>query len=103
MRTRIDELPNWHASKVNEGILNVLSTPVAKLTFAQIVDGAPLSQVVEEIAKPPSWIYPEDHPVRTHVELCPGALERSQAVCSAFDFQTLKFDSRVFGPFDCCY
>lgn len=89
----VDDLGQQHRDVFTRALSNVLSTPAAETTFAQILDGAPLSQNVQNV---PGWIYPLDHPIRTqHLELCPGVLDRTRHSRSAFDLKELKFDSRV--------
>lgn len=92
-KSTVDDLGQQHRDVFTRALFNVLSTPAAETTFAQIVDGAPLSQSVQDV---PGWIYPLDHPVRTqHLELCPGVLERTRHSRSTFDLKELKFDSQV--------
>lgn len=89
----VDHLGQQHRDIFTRALLNILSTPAAETTFAQILDGAPLSQSVRDV---PGWIYPLDHPIRTqHVELCPSILDRTRKIRSNFDPKELKFDSRV--------
>lgn len=79
-----------HLGPLRQGLANVLSTPTADLTYAQIVDGMPLAS-----------IYAEDHwfreglPVMDHEELCPGVLEKTRALRSEFDVSSLPFQPQV--------
>lgn len=89
----IDDLSQQYRDVFSRALFNVLSTPAAENTFAQILDGAPLSQNVENV---PGWIYPLDHPIRTqHPQLCPGVLERARDSRSTLDLTVLRFESRV--------
>lgn len=89
----VDDLGQQYRDVFTRALFNVLSTPAAETTFAQILDGAPLSQSVQDV---PGWVYPLDHPVRTqHLELCPEVLDRTRHSRSTFDLRELKFDSRV--------
>jgi hypothetical protein len=89
----VGDLGQQHRDVLTRAILNALSTPVAETTFAQILDGAPLSQSVQDV---PGWIYPLHHPVRTkHLELCPGVLDMARHSRSTFDLNELRFDFRV--------
>lgn len=89
----VDDLGQQHRDVFTRALFNLLFTPAAETTFAQILDGAPLSQSVQDV---PGWIYPLDHPIRTqHLELCPGVLDRTRHSRSTFDLKELKFDSRV--------
>ncbi|KAJ0108207.1 hypothetical protein J7T55_000172 [Diaporthe amygdali] len=93
-KSTVDDLGQQHRDVFTRALFNVLSTPAAETTFAQILDGAPLSQSVQDV---PGWIYPLDHPVRTqHLELCPGVLERTRHSRSTCDLKELKFDSQLF-------
>lgn len=93
-KSTVDDLGQQYRDVFTRALFNVLSTPAAETTFAQILDGAPLSRCVQAV---PGWIYPLDHPVRTrHPELCPGVLERTRHSRSTFDLTVLKFDSRVW-------
>ena len=89
----VDDLGPQHREVFTRALFNVLSTPAAEITFAQIIDDAPLSQSVLDV---PGWIYPLDHPIRTrHLNLCPGVLDKSRHSRSTFDLEVLKFELRV--------
>lgn len=89
----VDDLGQQHRDAFTRALFNVLYTPVAETTFAQILDGAPLSQSVQNVPDEP---YPFNHPIlKQHLELCPGVLDRTRQSRSAFDLTELKFDSRV--------
>ena len=74
-------------------ISNVLSTEIAHITFAQIVDGLPLADTLWES----DGIYVQDskHPIYEHKELRPGVLDRLTALCSQFDHVDLTIDAKV--------
>lgn len=89
----VDDLGYQYRDIFSRALFNVLSTAAAETTFAQILDGAPLSQNVERV---PGWIYPLDHPIRTqHPQLCSGVLDRARDSRSTLDLTVLRFDSRV--------
>lgn len=89
----IDDLSQQYRDVFSRALLNVLSTPAAETTFAQILDGAPLSQNVGNV---PRWIYPRKHPIHTeHPQLCPGVLDRAKDSRSTLDLMVLRFDPRV--------
>lgn len=89
----VDDLGQQYRDVFTRALFNVLSTPAAETTFAQILDGAPLSQNVQNV---PGWIYPLHHPIRTqHLELCPGVLDITKHSRSNLDLMQLKFDSQV--------
>ena len=45
----VDDLGQQHRDVLTRAVFNVLSTPAAELTFAQILDSAPLSQSVGDV------------------------------------------------------
>lgn len=57
----IDNLQPQHANILTHAIFNVLSTPTARLAYAQIIDGGLLKHVFEDIANNFSWVYPLEH------------------------------------------
>lgn len=89
----VDDLGQQHRDAFTRALFNVLTTPAAETTFAQILDGAPLSQSVQSV---PGWIYPLDHPIHTqHLDLCPGVMDRVRHDRSTFDLKELKFEPQV--------
>lgn len=83
--------PSHHATLV-EAIRNVLSTELAELTMAQLVDGLPLE----------SWVWNargclliRGHPLIGHETLCEGALEQTKRFREGFDPAVLRFDAPV--------
>lgn len=86
-------LGGQHRDIFTRALFNVLSTPAAQLEFAEILDGAPLSQTANEVR---NRILPLDHPVRSqHPELCPGVLEKARDIRTTLDIQVLQFDFQV--------
>jgi hypothetical protein len=79
-----------HFEPLRQCLLNLLSTQVAELTFAQIVDGMPLASTYAE----DHW-YCEGLPVMDHHDLCPGVLEKTQRFRSEFDILSLYFQPEV--------
>lgn len=69
---------------------DLLSTPVAEFTCAQIVDEMPVSSVYTEN----HWLR-ENFPVMQHDELCPGTLEKTRAFRSDFDYSSLSINPQV--------
>lgn len=89
----VDDLSQQHRDIFTRALFNVLFTPAAETTFAQIIDGAPLSQSVVDTR---SGIYPPTHPIHDqHLKLCPGVLDRARQSRSTFDLNDLKFNARV--------
>lgn len=83
-----------HFESLRQCLVNLLSTQVAELTYAQIIDGMPRASV-----------YAEDHwfrdglPVMEHEELCPGVLEKTRRFRSEFDILSLNLQPDVRTPF----
>ncbi|KAI1422801.1 hypothetical protein F5Y12DRAFT_799294 [Xylaria sp. FL1777] len=89
----IDCLDTKHRQVFSRALQNVLSSDAAELTYGQIVDGLPLSDI-ETDSKHGS--VDADHPIHTkHTELCPGVLERFREIWRAYDISCLKFDSTL--------
>jgi hypothetical protein len=82
-----------HLDSFNHAITNILSTDIAKLTYAQLIDGIPLAKVARDDA---NRELPNDHPVHKHTELCPGVLERTREFRDSFDPGSLKIDAAVY-------
>lgn len=92
-RASVEYLGQRHRDIFTHALSNVLSTPAAELAFAQIIDGAPLSQTANEVR---NRILPQDHPVREqHPELCPGVLEKTRDIRTTLDIRVLPFDFQV--------
>lgn len=89
----IEKLKAPHREILIRAIANVLASPIAKQTFAQIVDGLPLSDVARDCY---SGSLCSLHPLLDeHKELCPGVAEEAQTLCSSFDTSTLLMPSKV--------
>ncbi|ROW05789.1 hypothetical protein VMCG_05227 [Cytospora schulzeri] len=90
----VDNLEQKHRDVFTRALSHILSTPTAELTYAQIIDGAPLGPVVEN--SDAGALFPQNHPVLDqHLELCPGVLDTTRHSCSTFDLKVLKFDSQL--------
>jgi hypothetical protein len=86
-------LNGTHRDIFNRAISNVLSTDIAEITYAQIIDGLPLADVVQDTA---NGGLPDAHPIHdAHSELCPGVLEKARAYREAFEPGTLHLDASV--------
>lgn len=89
----VDDLSQQHRDIFTRALFNVLSTPAAETTFAQIIDGAPLSQIVLDIG---DRVYPSIHPIRDqHLKLCSGVLDQVRQSRNSFDPNDLKFNAQV--------
>lgn len=86
-------LSREHHDVLLRAIHNVLCTPSAEVAYAQIIDGAPLREVYDDVS---GWVYPFQHPMRTeHLRLCPGVLERTKQIRELFDLNELRFETKV--------
>ncbi|KAL1867514.1 hypothetical protein Daus18300_006358 [Diaporthe australafricana] len=85
-------LDDDHLAAYVRAITNVLSTELAESTFAQLVDGLPLWDVVCALHH---YGLEEDEPVFKHRELCPGVLEKTRAYRAAFAPETLDIRTNV--------
>lgn len=82
-----------HKDVLIRAICRILSTELAELTFAQIVDGLPLENVMRE--GEPGRL-PSEHPFwGSHHHLCPGVLEKIKEFRANFDATMLDFTAEV--------
>jgi hypothetical protein len=88
----IDALDGAHQESLTRAIFRVLSTDIVQITFAQIIDGLPLSSVARDCSSGGPL---QEHPVRDNNELCPGVLDKTQEFYRGFRPEILQFDSRV--------
>lgn len=86
----LEHLGAEHLRPLHKAFSNILSTPVAESTYAQIIDGMPLSNVY----KRNHW-YSKNFPVETHNDLCAGCLEKAKAFRSDIDFTLLQFEAKA--------
>ncbi|KAI0485626.1 hypothetical protein F4859DRAFT_511820 [Xylaria cf. heliscus] len=93
LKLSVDSLHNKHHDLFNRALQNILSRNAAELTYAQIVDGLPISSV-EEDSMHGSVDY--GHPIHTkHTTLCPGVLERLREIRNTHELRSLKFNSTL--------
>ncbi|KAF4467096.1 hypothetical protein FALBO_6032 [Fusarium albosuccineum] len=79
-------------------VSNVLSSPIAEITYAQTIDGLPLSDVTLDTHDATPC---PGHPLLDErIELSPGVLEKARQLYSSFDATVLKFDSGVSRHYD---
>lgn len=90
--TNLTVLDAAHADVFQQALTRVLSTQVAELTFAEILDGLPTEDSYLEF-----HLRKQGHPVfeLKHTTLCPGVVERMRAFRDGFDPLTLSFPSAV--------
>ncbi|OTA98491.1 hypothetical protein M426DRAFT_17356 [Hypoxylon sp. CI-4A] len=72
---------------------NILSTEIALETYAQIIDGLPLSDVAWDRYR--HKLHPK-HPIDSHRELCPGALEKAEEMREVFNINILRIDADLW-------
>ncbi|KAI3394045.1 hypothetical protein diail_3264 [Diaporthe ilicicola] len=77
-----------HLAVFTRALRNVISTDVARSTYAQIVDGRPLQEVLVRMSNRPEL----SHSVYEHTELCEGVLDKIAQIKDSFDLQFLQFD-----------
>ncbi|POS80607.1 hypothetical protein DHEL01_v200989 [Diaporthe helianthi] len=77
-----DILDVQHHSAAILAITNALSTSRAEMIMAQLVDGLPLCDTTVEGRAPPIH---KDHPLRGHLELCEGVLDKTRAWLRALE------------------
>jgi hypothetical protein len=87
-----ESLEEKHHDIFFRALSKVLSTEIAELTFAQIVDGLPLPQVADDTYDNGGSLS-HIHPLYTkHTQLCPGVLETARQFRANFDPHILQFD-----------
>lgn len=86
----LQDLDIQHIGPLRQAITNILHSPHGELTYAQIIDGMPISSVYTD----DHWYY-KDYLVLEHKTLCPGVMERTQAFCLNFNFLSIKLDAKV--------
>lgn len=83
-------LDEAHLAAFKQALANILSTPLAEFTYAQIVDGMPTRGT-----------YIRDHqfyegvPALNHPGLCPGTMDKTRAFRSELNIHSFKFESKV--------
>ncbi|KAK4246585.1 hypothetical protein C7999DRAFT_42006 [Corynascus novoguineensis] len=68
-----------HCKTLTHALDNVLSTDLAEIIYAQLIDGRGI------------WLY-KGHPLLNHGNLCKGALERARTFRDGFDPAVLRLD-----------
>lgn len=93
-KASISILDEPHRNSVALAISRVLSTEIAEATYAQIVHGLPLLEVLKDVYG--DLICP-DHPIyqTQHTQLKDSALDTARRFRDKFDPNTLQFDVPV--------
>ncbi|KAI5855531.1 hypothetical protein GGS23DRAFT_443312 [Durotheca rogersii] len=90
-------LQNPHREILTRAILNVLSGPIAKITYGQIVNGLPLSEVTLDSYE---GTIARGHPLLDqHLELSSKVLDKLDQLYSTFDPETLRMSSTLLSAF----
>lgn len=90
----MSSLRDRHSEILKHAVTNVLSTPIAEVTYGQIMDGLPLADVACDTYHHNAC---PGHPLLDeHLELSADVLDRARQLRDSFDIGTLKFDSRVY-------
>ncbi len=90
-----ENLDRQHLRALTTAIHSLIHTEVAEFTYAQIIDGYPTTDSSHEFDWRPDL---PDHPVKSHMNLCDGAIERTRVFRSAFDPLSLRFNPSVITP-----
>ncbi|KAF4443139.1 hypothetical protein F53441_11538 [Fusarium austroafricanum] len=92
----LDILDNDHRATLDRAVRNILSTEVAELAYAQILDGLPTEKSWRE-----SLEFVRDHPILTinHSDICPGYVEKAREFRAQFDLSQLQLDTRTLEKF----
>ncbi|KAK8159157.1 hypothetical protein IWX90DRAFT_291826 [Phyllosticta citrichinensis] len=86
----LNDLSADHVESLKSTVARILATPVARQTFAQIVDGLPLYEDRREY--PP----PATHPlVDGRRDVCPEASQAMDTFRDNFSLDMLHFDTKV--------
>lgn len=91
-KSSTDILDEPHRDAVARAISRILSTEIAETTYAQIVDGLPLPEVLDDAY---GNLRLPDHPAYQHIHLKPGTLDTVRRFREECDLQVLQFDNPV--------
>ncbi|KAK4173891.1 hypothetical protein QBC36DRAFT_50336 [Triangularia setosa] len=88
----VEVLDPEHYHVLVKAIRNILSTELAELSIAQLIDGLPLMIWVFEGR---GCLLGKGHPMLEHENLCEGAIEQARLFRDTFDPAILQFSSKV--------
>jgi hypothetical protein len=88
----IADLDGEHREILGRAITRILSTELAEITYAQIIDGLPIADVAFDRRAHFCAGHPMDN---FHEELCPGMLDRVREFRDGFRPEILTFNSLV--------
>lgn len=88
----LESLNEKYKFAAERAIRNIISTDVAEQTYAQILDGLPTEQSLED-----SYVWIEGHPVYElkHKEICAGFIEKARHFRDQFNITDLSFEKTV--------
>lgn len=92
MSSAITLLDGSHYSALRMAIINVLDTELAVAAFAQIIDGLPTEHVAWDRSR---HELEAEHPLSDHKQLCPGFMNKFNAIKAEFQIDSLEFDASV--------
>ncbi|RFU26480.1 hypothetical protein B7463_g9869, partial [Scytalidium lignicola] len=92
----VKEIDEKHYEPFARAIRIILSTDIAKFTYAQIIDGLPTYEVFLDTRYSRNHIL---HPIQHHKELCPGVVDKTERFLRNFNPNTLAFDSRLLNAY----
>jgi hypothetical protein len=84
-----------HCHPLVRAIHNILSTNLADITFAQLIDGLPLVDTVWDMR---GSLLIKGHPLIDHDHLCESAMEQVRIFRDTFNPTMLRLDSHVRHP-----
>ncbi|EXM14985.1 hypothetical protein RAB80_006731 [Fusarium oxysporum f. sp. vasinfectum] len=93
----LDVLDNEHRKVLERAVRDLLSTEVAEVIYAQILDGLPTEKSLRD-----SSDYVKDHPVHSiqHTEICPGYVEKAREFSNQFDLSQLQIKFKTIKAFE---
>ncbi|KAI0968665.1 hypothetical protein F4678DRAFT_481866 [Xylaria arbuscula] len=83
-----DSLDTPHLEALSRAVFNLIETDLALTTYAQLIDGLPISNIVRDTYS--TQLHPQ-HPIDDHVALCPGALNKAKELRAGFKLNILRF------------
>jgi len=94
--TTFDLLDDEHERSLRRGVMNILSTDVAEVAFAQLFDGLPTEQSLRDSSPPLNG-----HPVfeLRHSDPCEGFLAKAREFRTRLDLSQLRFSQKLLLAF----
>ncbi|KAK7964464.1 hypothetical protein PG988_011438 [Apiospora saccharicola] len=93
----IADLEEAHRHYFIRAITRAVSTEIAEVTYAQLFDGLPLSDVASNRNYSS---FHNDHPIYdVHEELCPGMMDKARKFRDEFQLEAFRFDAQLLFEF----